>query len=87
MKKIIYCSGFIYAISLTTEPTCCEGDVIYIYIHPSEDITSLDNIRWDPIYVNAFSVVLVKIKSGPEGTNHSGPEGRPTSTSERILLL
>lgn len=64
-----------------------EMSYIYIYIHPSEDITSLDNIRWDPIYVNAFSVVLVKIKSGPEGTNHSGPEGRPTSTYERILLL
>ncbi|KAF3971452.1 hypothetical protein CMV_004954 [Castanea mollissima] len=49
-------------------------------IQPNEDITSIDNIRWAPIYVNAFSAVHVKIKSGPEGTNHSVQKEKPTST-------
>ena len=61
-------------ISHPIELTRCERHVIYI--HPKQDITSIDNIRWAPIYVNALSVVHVKIKSGPEGTNHSGPEGK-----------
>ena len=55
-------------ISHPIELTCCERNVIYI--HLKQDITSIDNICWALIYVNALSVVHVKIKSCPEGMNH-----------------